>query len=1396
MDQIEVYSKSTTSSKEYKRQKINSKNQLRLHLNQQTFISTSHNNKCSTETTSDFPVSTPSNTHSRTILQKNTISADTFEQNLALLIAQKPQMSLDEKINAWKCDLDLSDVEDVGSFDELFKEHEELKKKVVHATRNIEGKFSKHLYNFNVFRNEVLPNINAGSIFNEKTPTTSVASLSAQRRRRAALEYETKKPQQCDNFKRKGSTTPTFTSSSENDLLVNSVSKQLFNSAPHKLLSQKLDNEESENTDKLASCERADEKKCCHSPSAIVRHQGLASKLSRTSAEENSILKLCRLNRYIDKINQRKETNKGGLIQMRFDFAIRNKSKHLHEKKRQLFKTPTVPQKYLPIASPTLLPLPMPATLTAILPDNIEFSSNNANEMLSENSKMAMKITSVPPHNADRSCREFSPSSKTITSANCHQQHEFCNYLGLTGMSTANAVAHAVAELSKCNLARRSLRVRRLKQQVKQEKIPSVTKSCTKEVGSVPASPHEMMTVEEVDEPKEIISNLVESGKKSRLLTEHSSTLEEERINSVIASEAWVEKEPEIKIVCKITSIGTKPGTAPIRQTLLRHLKPNEVNSNDTSTCPRSSISDVDGDEMSSNPTPNTLKKGNLNFQRERRFSPTRNSTCSSVKNARTTKSLEDSDCIKMQLHNKFKKYLEASRKIKPSICIVQALHNPDPRQYSQPKPNCRSKEDVKETFDEKIMLNTKAVKQSKTSNKRSLAEHQQNLEESDKVVEINDKKRMQLKRRELTLLSRQKKKERLRKLLALATPWHKIKNHRQLRNRKILLVKTIRSTQNTSRKSKTDKVNPVELDSIVSSSKSEISNTRTSKFRKENHQEHKNKYKLAQKGIITSRSTPSPLDTSTKQQNLRTSNTGFSAPVRKIQTTSAEQRGNQSKNSNFEVSVLSPLVLSENTRTITKTGTQGSNLECETVVVSSTTNSYDEATLLKLNNRPSHVSRELNSTQLDAPCVITTKDSSTQSTRPVGIHFLSAPNKQIQNPIKAVNGNVDYIYYEMDVLIVIQEKLVSFWKYFKLLNVLAGSQDCNKCSYRINSEDSNLATHLSTSGSAPQWLSLGECRRLIVDTEILTSYANRICVHNSIPIYVEMRCRELPRERRDCNLLSMYINIYYFNDDDMVAKMHSIQLDAVQGLPSDVVYTTITESRYFVMSWPQENILGKPRSGLCKYSLTPNLDTLASIRDFKHMRHCIRYLECTTDDKLIGFGDTQLTIWDHRSGDVLMNYELNMKLGQNLGSIYYPSLDIGQNSILLLFQYIKNFEESKLPQILLIACSVSHTTPSHRILKHLKMPSLAFGAIQNAINTGDNIIITAKNDEEIWINCTDVTTITRVPPQHTRRFYARGRSQVIELTCKMLTVDSFANHVLKLAANPAVKYDKANHDL
>lgn len=72
---------------------------------------------------------------------------------------------------------------------------------------------------------------------------------------------------------------------------------------------------------------------------------------------------------------------------------------------------------------------------------------------------------------------------------------------------------------------------------------------------------------------------------------------------------------------------------------------------------------------------------------------------------------------------------------------------------------------------------------------------------------------------------------------------------------------------------------------------------------------------------------------------------------------------------------------------------------------------------------------------------------------------------------------------------------------------------------------------------------------------------------------------------------------------------MYSIKI--ISSDVQSVNYTTLSHSRYFIMTWPQENPLGKTRSGLCKYSLTPQLDTLASIREFKNVRHIIRYLQC-----------------------------------------------------------------------------------------------------------------------------------------------------------------------------------------
>lgn len=217
-------------------------------------------------------------------------------------------------------------------------------------------------------------------------------------------------------------------------------------------------------------------------------------------------------------------------------------------------------------------------------------------------------------------------------------------------------------------------------------------------------------------------------------------------------------------------------------------------------------------------------------------------------------------------------------------------------------------------------------------------------------------------------------------------------------------------------------------------------------------------------------------------------------------------------------------------------------------------------------------------------------------------------------------------------------------------------------------------------------------------------------------------------------------------------------------------------------MAWQQEIVMGKPRAGICKYSLTPTLDTLASIREFKQLRHELKHIECLTEDRLIGYGQTRITIWDHRSGDTLMNYDLGFKLGHNLGVMHFPSFEMDQSSLLVLYQHVK--EQSKWPELRIIACELSHATPSHRMLHVHRLPSPQFDCELVAINTGDHLILKTPTDDEIWISITDPRQLTYLAPQGTQRFYTRQKSQVIIMTPDTLTVDSIANHVLQLATN------------
>ncbi|XP_016976096.1 uncharacterized protein LOC108042375 [Drosophila rhopaloa] len=408
----------------------------------------------------------------------------------------------------------------------------------------------------------------------------------------------------------------------------------------------------------------------------------------------------------------------------------------------------------------------------------------------------------------------------------------------------------------------------------------------------------------------------------------------------------------------------------------------------------------------------------------------------------------------------------------------------------------------------------------------------------------------------------------------------------------------------------------------------------------------------------------------------------------------------------------------------------------------------------------------------------------------PGGLLRLSEGSSTLANPLSAKHGKVLYMYYELEQLIVLQENCITFWKFSKVFNVLHQPRQqpffdgvrklpASQLHHPHSRDSKDTEQELQV---GPRWVYLGRVRRLTKEQEIFTPFGNRICVHNSTPVYLEMRSRPLDHHKREVKLTSLHVNVYYFCEEELRPRMHSVHLDAVNCEWPNVIYTTIAESRYFVMAWQQELVMGKPRSGICKYSLTPTLDTLASIREFKQLRHELRHIECLSEDRLIGYGQTRITIWDHRSGDTLMNYDLGRPLGSSLAAMHYPSLDMDQSSMLVLYQHVK--EPNSPAEVHVIACELSHATPSHRLLQVHRLPSPQFDDATEAVNTGDHLIIKSASNDEAWISAADPRQLTYLAPQNNgaQRFYARQKSQVIEMSPQHLTVDSIANHMLKLA--------------
>lgn len=255
----------------------------------------------------------------------------------------------------------------------------------------------------------------------------------------------------------------------------------------------------------------------------------------------------------------------------------------------------------------------------------------------------------------------------------------------------------------------------------------------------------------------------------------------------------------------------------------------------------------------------------------------------------------------------------------------------------------------------------------------------------------------------------------------------------------------------------------------------------------------------------------------------------------------------------------------------------------------------------------------------------------------------------------KPLNGEaVEHFFFEDDVLISIQQATISFYEFNRLGSLLKKGETDFKLIDRIP-------------------------RRMhdtLVDSD---NKFQRLCYndHNMLPIYVEMRAKQKELDDPDmCPIAFLYCNVYYI--DQRRAKFSSVHLDTVKSVLSDIVYTTVPGSS-FIMAWNEISFETKNLvTGIVKYKLTPNLDLakLASIRQFPKLNYRTKQMSCgkgnntitirigmrlimqsILDSQLVTFGDSQVSIFNYDSGDLLMSLDLMKSYGTNLATFEFKEV-------------------------------------------------------------------------------------------------------------------------------------------
>ncbi|XP_037047140.1 mucin-17-like [Bradysia coprophila] len=279
----------------------------------------------------------------------------------------------------------------------------------------------------------------------------------------------------------------------------------------------------------------------------------------------------------------------------------------------------------------------------------------------------------------------------------------------------------------------------------------------------------------------------------------------------------------------------------------------------------------------------------------------------------------------------------------------------------------------------------------------------------------------------------------------------------------------------------------------------------------------------------------------------------------------------------------------------------------------------------------------------------------------------------------------------------VIQERLISLW-----------------------TQSSDL---FSVFGIAQQYDCIGKIERYNCDIEIGTpSYQHRLLLVGSKTFYVELRAKKLIGAYTRESLMSVYLTLYSLNDQQQLILRH-IELDRVHGSIPSIRYTILPKSRSFVISWFEAV------TNIRKYNLSANMLNLESVHIYPGCREPLKKLQFFENDTVIAFGNSTITMWDIRSGDITCKIDTNTTIGDNLH--FFSLIENTERALFLVQSCADPVGNGQLIKLLAINMNNNY---SWKVICTHKMPSNE-SKVTSMATIANHFITTYENGQSFLLN-------------------------------------------------------------